>query len=217
MTSIPTRKGRAPTGRRQRRTRKPVFLVSGAAFAAALASVLSIASFSDVDVAGAAVARAESLADLMSRRSPGERTEAQLTKIKHKQAALLAERERPEVPIPSLYRPAIAAFVPPAAELAVIPTTDTLLAQSAPLLPAVFAPMTGSPIFFSGGGGGVGGGGGGGGGTPGQTTPQQPPSAPGDTPAVPEPGTWTMMIAGFGLCGFALRRRRRAERPSIGR
>src|SRR3954466_11512727 len=149
MTSIPTRKGRAPTGRRQRRTRKPVFLVSGAAFAAALASVLSIASFSDVDVAGAAVARAESLADLMSRRSPGERTEAQLTKIKHKQAALLAERERPEVPMSRLYRPAIAAFVPPAAHRAAIPPAAAVLAQSAPLLPDVWAPMTGSAIFFS--------------------------------------------------------------------
>src|SRR3954466_717291 len=121
MTSIPTRKGRAPTGRRQRRTRKPVFLVSGAAFAAALASVLSIASFSGVDVAGAAVARAESLADLMSRRSPGERTEAQLTKIKHKRWAVLAERELPKVPIPALYRPTAAAFLAPAAEMPVIP------------------------------------------------------------------------------------------------
>lgn len=31
-------------------------------------------------------------------------------------------------------------------------------------------------------------------------------------PAVPEPATWLMMIAGFGVLGFALRRRRRHAR-----
>ncbi|MBB5686298.1 choice-of-anchor A family protein [Sphingobium boeckii] len=31
------------------------------------------------------------------------------------------------------------------------------------------------------------------------------------TGAVPEPGTWAMMITGFGIVGFAMRRRRRAE------
>ena len=31
-------------------------------------------------------------------------------------------------------------------------------------------------------------------------------------PAVPEPATWLMMIAGFGVLGFALRRRRRQAR-----
>ncbi len=30
--------------------------------------------------------------------------------------------------------------------------------------------------------------------------------------AVPEPATWTMMIAGFGLVGGALRRRRQGEK-----
>lgn len=35
------------------------------------------------------------------------------------------------------------------------------------------------------------------------------------TPAVPEPASWAMLIAGFGLTGAALRRRRaRAGRPA---
>lgn len=35
------------------------------------------------------------------------------------------------------------------------------------------------------------------------------------TGAVPEPATWVMLIAGFGLIGATLRRRRRVEQPSI--
>ena len=33
---------------------------------------------------------------------------------------------------------------------------------------------------------------------------------PGGTPPVPEPGTWGMMLMGFGAAGFAIRRRRRS-------
>ncbi len=31
----------------------------------------------------------------------------------------------------------------------------------------------------------------------------------GDSTVVPEPGTWAMMLMGFGAAGFAMRRRRR--------
>ena len=34
---------------------------------------------------------------------------------------------------------------------------------------------------------------------------------PATTAAVPEPGTWTMMLLGFGAAGFALRRRKQTE------
>ena len=33
----------------------------------------------------------------------------------------------------------------------------------------------------------------------------------GDTPPVPEPSTWAMMLFGFGALGFAMRRRRGKE------
>lgn len=61
-----------------------------------------------------------------------------------------------------------------------------------------------------GGGGGTGGGavpGGGGGDIGGEPSPTAPPVA-----AVPEPGTWLMMIIAFGLCGAMLRRGRSRHR-----
>lgn len=57
------------------------------------------------------------------------------------------------------------------------------------------------------------------GGTPGGADPGNPtpggPTDPGVEPpvaAVPEPGTWALMLMGFGLCGAVLRRRRKALR-----
>ncbi|HEY1154389.1 MAG TPA: PEPxxWA-CTERM sorting domain-containing protein, partial [Pseudolabrys sp.] len=38
---------------------------------------------------------------------------------------------------------------------------------------------------------------------------------PGTAPAVPEPATWAMMIAGFGLAGAAIRSRQRPA-PALG-
>lgn len=76
-----------------------------------------------------------------------------------------------------------------------------------------FAPIGG----FGGGGSGGGGGGGftpfvpGGGGPGGGRPPDSGPTTPPDirpTP-VPEPGTWLMLIVGFGLVGVAVRRGRR--------
>ena len=74
--------------------------------------------------------------------------------------------------------------------------------------------MIGFPQIVGGGGGGGGGGGspgnggsGPGGGSPGTGGPGSTP--PVDvTPAVPEPGTWALMLLGMGLCGFTMRRRR---------
>lgn len=42
-------------------------------------------------------------------------------------------------------------------------------------------------------------------------TTVRPLPVPPVTGAIPEPGTWAMMVAGFGLIGLALRRRERAS------
>ena len=209
---------RLRSGRRARRAQQRILIAGTGALALALTSTLSIASFSGVDIASAAVAKAQSLADMFARRSPGERTTAHLTKTKHKHKhfAVLAAREEAEIPAPPVEKPLVEALLTPApATLPVIPVALPAIAEKAapPIAPAVFAPVIGGGIFAPGGGGG--GPGGGGGGPPGQPPPNQPPGQPPPTPSVPEPGTWAMMIAGFGLSGLMLRRRHRADRRPL--
>jgi hypothetical protein len=201
MSGAHARKSRSVAKRRMRRAQQRILLAGGAAFALALTSALSIASLSGVDVAGAAIARAQSLADLFARRSPGERTQAHLAKTKHKHFAILADRVQPEIPPLPLETPLVEALLPPA-ELPPVPLEFASLEQAAAPAPALFAPAIGGPIFAS-----CCGGPGGGGGPPSQPPPNQPP--PNQPPAVPEPATWAMMIAGFGIAGLSLRRRRR--------
>src|SRR5207245_11086782 len=77
------RRSRAFRERMQRRRRRS--LVAGTALSVAVAGgmVFSLASFGGADLAEAAVNRAKSLMDLLDQRSPGARTEAELTKTKH--------------------------------------------------------------------------------------------------------------------------------------
>jgi hypothetical protein len=116
----------------------------------------------------------------------------------------------------------------PAAAPPVLPVAEALptLAELPMSGPAVFIPFPGGGIFFpggggpGGGGGGPGGGGGGpGGGGGGPPPPPPPPPPPTPTPfsAVPEPGTWAMMLLGFGMIGLTLRRRRAAEGSTFAR
>ncbi len=215
MTSAPEGKIGIKRRNRPRRGRRPVLLAGGAGLALALTSAFSIASFTGVDIAGAAVARAESLADLLSKRSPGTRTEAHLNKTKHKHYRVLAEREAAPLEIPTEIPAPLLAAAPittlPEFTLPAVPELGTL-AQSAPVFPAIFAPIPGGGGILAPGGGGTGPGGGPGG-PPGQQPP--PSGSPTETPpAVPEPATWAMMILGFGTIGLASRRRRDAERGS---
>jgi len=165
------------------------------------------------------------LADLLASRSPGQRGAAAVSNKQpvFKQAAwtptypapsALSERTPAvqkvasaapvivETPVPATaIAPAVLAPTPVpvtatapialgAAPVAVAAATGGSSLGAAALLPAI-------PLIFAAGGGG-------GGGTASFNL----------APAVPEPSTWMMMISGFGMLGFALRRRRRQLRQS---
>jgi hypothetical protein len=169
-----------------------VYLAGGAALTIAVSTALSFASFSGVDLANAAVTRAQSFLDLMQKRSPGKRTEAQLIKTKHKSFHVLADRPEPEAP--AIVVPAYAANVglvaPPLAVPAVGFPQPPQLAQVPP--PLFFTPPPGVGILVP------------------PKAPQPPPPV-----SVPEPNTWAMLIVGFGMVGWTLRRARQTKRVSL--
>lgn len=186
------------------------------------------------------IERALNLVGMLEQRSPGERTGAELTK--HAQAAAPRSRRRPggedvERALGKDFPPEAISEVTEDLGLA---SPEQLLALADPggvkdFVPAPAAANRGGGSFptlvaFGGGGGSPskpGGGGGNGGG--GEQTPSgetgetgNPPPAPPPPdieipPAVPEPGTWAMMLVGMGLCGFGLRRRARRDVHDAGR
>lgn len=203
------RKGKRGVDRRRRKERQSLLLAGGAALTLAIASTLAVGSLTGVDVAAAAVTKARSFLDLMSQRSPGRRTAANLIKTKHKPRhyAVLAERSPAQMPVPAAYRPLVDNLVPPVVLPDLFPEMPSYASET-PVAPAIYAPGVGGlGVVLQGGGGGGGSGGGGGGTGGGGGGGSQPPSTP-------EPSTWAMMIAGFGLTGLMMRRGRRDRRSS---
>ncbi len=205
------RRTRAYRARARQQRRRSIMLTGTAALSLALASAFSIASFSGVDLANAAVQRARSFSELIDARSPGQRTLGQLSNTKHK-PRVLAERA-PEAdnvePTSKNFAEALTPLAPATVSIDAPPQTPELGLTAPP------------PGFFDlpGGGGAPPSGGstppGGGivpppGGPPGPPSP--PPPNPGHPPVLPEPGTWMTMIVGFGVMGWALRRKA-APRP----
>lgn len=157
----------------------------------------------------------EDVLRMLSDRSPGERTKAELRNSKSKHTPARLHKPRVERVLGKVFPPEIPA--PP----------TPLLGLNGPLFgpiefPAGNVPLGGVsdntpgsylPTPFSGGGigggGGPGGGGPGGGGPGGGGTSPPPVIIPAEVSAVPEPGTWLTMFLGMSLCGAALRRRKR--------
>jgi hypothetical protein len=184
------------------------------------ALTLSFAAFPDSEVVQAAATRAQSLVDLLSQRSPGPRTQGDLTKTKR---ARRAATEHKEGTIPALPRhhaatallapegPSIIDIVAPPSTLALVdlgPPIAQLDGGPPPSLGSILGPSPG------------------GGTNPSITPPESPgspvtnPSLPPEpletlTPAVPEPGTWAMMILGFGFVGWRLRRAKAAGQKTL--
>ena len=192
----------------QRRRRRSAALLALLAVSLAGGGLWGIGAATGNDMVEAAVTKAQSLSDLLAQRSPGARTEAQLTKTKHARA--LAKLR----PAPVIRQPALAQAPKAAPKTAMVQVADLLIGP--PLIPAdvqlqqpfPLAELTPPPpslgaIVFPGSSPGSPGGG-----SPAPTVPgteSKPPIVP--TPAVPEPGTWATMLLGFGLMGWHLRRR----------
>jgi hypothetical protein len=160
---------------------------------------LSIATFPGTNLASAALQRAKSFLELVEQRSPGRRTQAHLTKIKHRIAARPHERALPKVrmalPILPL-APPLALFdlvaPPPPVHIASIEDIPILpLIAQTPFQPGPFSPP---PSFIV---------------PPMQTPSFAPPVVNLPTAPVPEPGTWASMLLGFALIGWTLQRRRK--------
>ena len=157
-------------------------------------------------VVEAAVSKAEDLADLLNQRSPGERTQEQLTK--HARAATKAEPQRKPIQ-PAVHPPGVE--VPSATALIDLlqPQPVPVEVAAADLPPALAGTPTLGAILGSTPGftpPGTGGGGGGGGSV---SFPSfEPREVVPPVSAVPEPGTWAMMLLGFGLVAWRIRRLR---------
>lgn len=165
-----------------------------------------------VHAAGAGIGQAidgvKTVASMIAGRSPGERAAGELASLKHKRLPALHERALPKIrrappvsPLASIVAPPPLAptIVPPVAgplynAVTTSPPVKTALSETPPTIFPGMAPPPGGgfivpPIVT-------------------QVVPPVPPEVP--PPAVPEPGTWAMMLIGFGFIGWTIRRRARA-------
>jgi PEP-CTERM motif len=184
---------------------RAIAIIFGLAVALGGAGTLTIAGLDGGNVVHAAMNRAKSLADLLDQRSPGARTEGELTKTKHARA-LAKQRmaggpkaHQPVAPPPRVNMPDIAQLLespPPLAPVSLDQPLPLTAISSPPPLAAIIAPPPGGGgvVIPPGGGGGP------------VTFPTELPREPVIPPsAVPEPATWAMMLLGFGLIGWRVR------------
>jgi hypothetical protein len=188
------------------RRRRSVAIAAALSIALGGAGILSLEAMTGADVVHAAVAHAQSLSDLLGQRSPGQRTEAQLTKTSRaRPLAKALARPRSHSPAKPPVLLASILMAPPGegpVDVALPgPFSGAPLAAAAIFLPA---PGIGGIGSLPGGGGAIVSPPGGGTGSPPGSLPPVP-HQPGPS-AVPEPGTWALMLLGFGLIGWRAKR-----------
>jgi hypothetical protein len=163
---------------------------------------------------------------MLGERSPGTRTTAVLTKAKAKKVAeqprarALGKIRQPELPaaflralVPGpnfseveapgvLLNPMVIAPLP---QLALLSDAPISVIDGGPYPPGTGVPGGGISATAPGGGGG--------GSPPEGSLPVTAPTVvvPTPVPAVPEPGTWAMMLLGFAILGRSLRKRAALE------
>ena len=206
------RRSRAARAARKSRLRRRIFVATCATMLLCGGLSFTLSGLTAADAVYASVQKAKSLADLLSQRSPGERTEAQLTKTKRARALTRHRLPAPKLGSPPSAKDLAKILLPPATELPVAAANPVPLMQVPPTLAQIVSPPGGgsTPIVTPPGGSTPGGGTTPGGGNPPLITP---PTTPELIPAVPEPGTWAMMLLGFGCIGWRLRRDKPALRP----
>jgi hypothetical protein len=211
------RRSRDARQRLRARRKRTAAIIGLPLLALSAALTLSVAAFPDNEVVRAAATRAQSLVDLLSQRSPGPRTQGDLTKTKrartaaseHKEGtipALLGHHAATALPVPE--GPSLIGIVAPPSTLALVdlgPPIAQLDGGPPPSLGSILGPSPGGDSF-----------------TPPESSgsPKLNPSLPPEpletlTPAVPEPGTWAMMILGFGFVGWRLRRAKAAGQKTL--
>jgi hypothetical protein len=169
----------------------------------AIAALMPVPSLGGTSVAVAAIQRAKSFVELMHQRSPGKRLVGHLVKTKHKKLAA-HERALPKMrrPLPEIAAIPPMGPLPPALVDLVAPPVPMQMASLEAIPVGPFqTPLPGPPGFFSPPPGGF---------VFPPGSPNSPPIVPPPgppPPPVPEPATWAMMLLGFGLIGFSLRRR----------
>ena len=183
---------------------------------AALAACLAVAAGAPVAwfmaepakaIVASAATEARDLADMLGKRSPGARTQAELTKH-----ARVAAKVRIEPKLASAPPPGVGPSTPALVDLLQPPVTPVgVVAEgSAPPLtppPALNTILTSVPgdqtVAPPGDGGGP------------VHFPTSEPREDIPPTAVPEPGTWALMLMGFGLIGWRVRQGRRKSTTKI--
>lgn len=207
--------GRGAIARATSFDKRRLGLVAAVLLLLATAAAMSLATVGRTALAGAAVERAKDLLELIEQRSPGQRTQGQLVKTKHRLAPheRALPKVRQDVPWVPIEQPPLALIdivsAPPVVPVGLdkIATVEEIVPPGSSSGPPVVGGPPGGPGLVVPPG------------SPGQSPPSSPPivSSPPPVPPVPEPATWMTMLLGFAAIGWRLRGRRAPAAPLAGR
>ena len=188
--------------------------IVAAAIILAIAAALSVGTFSRAnfakpvrDAVSAGLDNIKTVAAMLADRSPGQRPEGALASLKHKKQPVLHQRALPKVRRPVSPLAGIVG-TPPAPPIEMPPETPlySMVSAGPDVIPPTSIVPGGAPPGSNtpppGGGGGIVV-------PPGTTDTPNVPETP-VTPAGPEPATWAMMLLGFAMVGWAIRRDKQA-------